>query len=63
MQHTNIIISISQISETCCILLIPFFLKRFGIKKVMIIAMVAWVFRFGLFVLGNPGPGLWMFIL
>lgn len=63
VQHTNIIISISQISETCCILLIPFFLKRFGIKKVMIIAMAAWVFRFGLFGLGNPGPGLWMFIL
>lgn len=62
-QHANILISISQISETCCILLIPFFLKRFGIKKVMMIAMTAWVFRFGLFGLGNPGDGVWMFIL
>ena len=50
-------------SETCCILLIPFFLSRFGIKRVMLIAMVAWVLRFGLFGLGNPGSGVWMFIL
>lgn len=62
-QHANILISISQISETCCILLIPFFLKRFGIKKVMMIAMGAWVLRFGLFGTGNPGAGVWMFIL
>ena len=63
VQHANLLISLSQISETCCILLIPFFLSRFGIKKVMLIAMVAWVLRFGLFGLGNPGNGVWMFIL
>lgn len=63
VQHANLLISLSQISETCCILLIPFFLSRFGIKKVMLIAMVAWVLRFGLFGLGNPGDGVWMFIL
>ncbi|MBR1712435.1 MAG: MFS transporter [Alloprevotella sp.] len=62
-QHANALISLSQISETCCILLIPFFMKRFGIKRVMMIAMAGWVFRFGLFGLGNPGPGVWMFIL
>ena len=62
-QHANILISLSQISETCCILLIPFFLKRFGIKRVMMIAMLAWVLRFGLFGLGNPGGGVWMFVL
>lgn len=62
-QHANILISISQISETCCILLIPFFLKRFGIKNVMMIAMGAWVLRFGLFGAGNPGAGVWMFVL
>ena len=61
--HANALISLSQISETLCILLIPFFLKRFGIKKVMLMAMFAWVLRFGLFGLGNPGPGVWMFIL
>ena len=44
-------------------MLIPFFLGRFGIKKVMLIAMIAWVLRFGLFGLGNPGSGVWMFIL
>ena len=63
VQHANLLISLSQISETCCILLIPFFLSRFGIKKVMLIAMFAWVFRFGLFGLGNPGSGVWMFVL
>lgn len=62
-QHANILISLSQISETCCILLIPFFLGRFGIKKVMMIAMGAWVLRFGLFGTGDPGSGVWMFVL
>ena len=61
--HANALISISQVSETLCILLIPFFLKRFGIKTVMLIAMFAWVLRFGLFGVGNPGGGVWMFIL
>lgn len=63
VQHANILISLSQISETLCILLIPFFLKRFGIKQVMLIAMLAWVLRFGLFGVGNPGSGVWMFVL
>ncbi len=61
--HANALISISQCSETLCILLIPFFLKKFGIKQVMLIAMFAWVLRFGLFGAGNPGSGVWMFIL
>ena len=63
VRHTNILLSLSQISEACCILLIPFFMKRFGIKNVMLIAMMAWVLRFGLFALGNPGDGVWMFVL
>lgn len=58
-----IIMSISQISETLFILAIPFFLKKFGIKQVMVISMIAWVLRFGLFAYGNPGNGLWMIIL
>lgn len=61
--HANALISLSQVSETLCILLIPFFLRKFGIKRVMLIAMLAWVLRFGLFGLGNPGAGVWMFIL
>ena len=61
--HANALISLSQVSETLCILLIPFFLKRFGIKNVMLMAMLAWVLRFGLFGLGNPGSGVWMFVL
>lgn len=63
VNHANILISLSQVSETCCILLIPFFMKRYGIKNVMLIAMFAWVLRFGLFGLGNPGSGVWMFVL
>lgn len=62
-RHANILISLSQISETCCILLIPFCLKKFGIKKVMMIAIFAWVLRFGLFGLGDTGSGLWMLVL
>ncbi len=62
-QHANALISLSQCSETLCILLIPFFMKRFGIKQVMLFAMLAWVLRFGLFGAGNPGGGVWMFIL
>ena len=61
--HANILISLSQISETLCILLIPFFLGRFGIKRVMLIAMLAWVLRFALFAVGNPGGGVWLFVL
>ncbi len=63
IKYSTLILSISQISETLFILAIPFFLKRFGIKNVMIIAMLAWVLRFGLFALGNPADGLWMIIL
>lgn len=61
--NANALISLSQLSETLCILLIPFAMKFFGIKKVMLIAMFAWVFRFGLFGAGNPGSGVWMFVL
>jgi MFS transporter, NHS family, xanthosine permease len=63
VKYSTIILSISQISETLFILAIPFFLKKFGIKKVMLISMFAWVLRFGLFSYGNPADGLWMIVL
>ncbi len=63
VKKSTLIMSISQMSETLFILAIPFFLKRFGIKHVMLISMFAWVLRFGLFAYGNPGDGLWMIIL
>ena len=62
-KNANALISISQMSETLGILLIPVAMKFFGIKRVMLIAMIAWVFRFGLFGLGDPGSGVWMFVL
>ena len=63
VKHSTILISLSQISETLCILLIPFCLKKFGIKNVMLISMFAWVLRFGLLGAGDPGTGVWMFVL
>lgn len=63
VKYPNILISISQISETLFIITIPFFLGRFGIKRVMLMSITAWVFRFGLFGIGNPGGGLTLLVL
>jgi NHS family xanthosine MFS transporter len=64
VKYSTIIMSISQISETLFILTIPFFLRRFGIKNVMLFSMIAWVLRFGLFAYGNPSPEwFWMIIV
>ncbi|EQD46833.1 xanthosine permease, partial [mine drainage metagenome] len=63
VRYPNIVLSISQMSETVFILTIPFFLRRFGIKTVMLMSMFAWVLRFGLFAYGNPDGLLWMIVL
>ena len=63
VKYPAIIMSISQISETLFILAIPFFLRKFGIKYVMLFSMLAWVLRFGLFAFGDPAGGLWMIVL
>ncbi len=63
MKYPAIVMSISQISETLFILAIPFFLRKFGIKQVMLISMFAWVLRFGLFAYSDPASGLWMIVL
>jgi NHS family xanthosine MFS transporter len=63
VEHPNLLLSISQISETLFILTIPFFLHRYGIKKVMLISIFAWVLRFALFGIGNPGDGLALLVL
>ncbi len=63
VKYSNVLIALSQASETLCILLIPFALKRFGIRNVMLIAMLAWALRFGFLGLGNPGDGVWLFLL
>lgn len=62
-RNATLLTSISQISEALCILLIPFFLRRYGIKIVMFISFMAWTIRFGFFGLGNPGSGVWLFII
>ena len=62
--NATLLTSISQMSEAFCILMIPFFLKRYGIKVVMLMSMFAWVFRFVFFGIGNPAmPGVIFFIL
>lgn len=62
--NATLLVSISQVSEALCILMIPFFLRRYGIKTVMLIAMLAWVVRFGFFGLGNPAmPGVLLFVV
>jgi len=63
VHHPGLLMSVSQISETLFILTIPFFLLKYGIKKVMLLSIFAWVFRFGLFGVGNPGPGLTFLVL
>lgn len=63
VKHPGLLMSVSQISETLFILTIPFFLRKFGIKKVMLLSIYAWVFRFGLFGIGNPGNGLILLVL
>lgn len=63
VKHSVVLLSVSQMSETLFILAIPFFLRKYGIKNVMLMSMVAWVLRFALFGLGDPGPGLWMLVL
>lgn len=63
VRYPVILYSLSQVSETLCILMIPFFMKRYGIKNVMLIAMFAWVLRFALLGWGNPGGRVWMFVM
>ena len=64
VRNSNALLSLSQISETLCFLLVPFCMKRFGIKKVLLLSMTAWILRFGLFGVGTPDmPGVLLFIL
>ncbi len=62
-KYSTIIYSISQVSETIFILTIPFFLKRFGIKNVMLFALIAWVLRYGFFAYGDSSFGLPLIVL
>ena len=64
VRNSNALLSLSQIFETLCFLLVPLCMKRLGIKKVLLMSMTAWVLRFGLFGLGTPDmPGVLLFVL
>ncbi|MGE7688398.1 nucleoside permease [Lysinibacillus sp. NPDC097214] len=64
VKYPAILLSVSQMSEVFFILTIPFFLRRFGIKKVILISMLAWTLRFLFFGFGNPaGVGFLLLIL
>lgn len=49
-----------QMSELICMLLIPWFFRRLGVKYMLVAGMSAWVLRYLLFAFGNPGAGMWM---
>jgi len=49
-----------QMSELFCMLLIPWFFRRLGVKYMLIAGMAAWALRYALFAFGNGGAGLWM---
>lgn len=57
VKYPSVLLSMSQMAEVFFILTIPFFLSRFGIKRVMMISMVAWTLRFALFAFGDPSFG------
>lgn len=64
VRYPSILLSVSQMSEVFFILTIPYFLKRFGIKMVMMMSMIAWMLRFGLFAFGDPsGMGFALLML
>lgn len=60
--NATLLSSLSQASEAFCIMLIPFFMKKFGVKIVLCMSMLAWALRFASLGLGNPGSGLWLLI-
>ena len=63
MSRAAAVMSLGQISEALFILLLPIFLKRYGIKITLIVGMLAWVIRYILFAYGDVGEKSWMLIL
>ena len=63
MSRAAAVMSLGQISEALFILLLPIFLKRYGIKITLIIGMLAWAIRYILFAYGDVGEKSWMLIL
>ena len=62
MQKAAAVMTLGQISEALFILLLPIFLKRYGIKTSLIVGMLAWVVRYVLFAYGDIGENAWMLI-
>ena len=63
MPKAAAVMTLGQISEALFILLLPIFLKRYGIKTTLIVGMLAWVLRYLLFAYGDVGQGTWMLII
>tara|TARA_B100000767_G_C19714367_1_gene514246 strand:- start:213 stop:1385 length:1173 start_codon:yes stop_codon:yes gene_type:complete len=62
MPRAAAVMTLGQISEALFILLLPIFLKRYGIKTTLIVGMLAWVMRYLLFAYGDVGENIWMLI-
>lgn len=62
MPSAAAVMTLGQISEAFFILLLPVFLKRYGIKITLIVGMLAWVVRYILFAYGDVGENTWMLI-
>lgn len=52
-----------QMSELLCMLLIPWFFRRWGVKYMLVAGMTAWTLRYLMFAYGDAGPRMWMFWL
>lgn len=63
MQNAAGNMSFGQISEAFFLLLLPIFLKRFGLKITILVGMLAWVIRYALFAFGDAGSNIWMLFL
>jgi len=55
--------TIGQISEVLFLLMLPFFFKKFGFKKTILVGMFAWALRYALFAYGNAGELSFMLII
>ena len=63
VENSTAIASIGQVSEVVFMLLLPFFFKKYGFKKTILVGMLAWALRYVLFAYGNTGELFFMIIM